>query len=383
MEDKNDDCLLQSCEFCKLTKEDGVKLFRCSACLVVSYCNNDHQRLDWPDHKEFCKTLPIVAALPEIQKMFQNTFGCNIFKWNHLAHAISKNHIDSIRQIFHDAGPTESLKLINAAGKERNTLLMGAASLKKCSVETLQLLLENGADPNKIGVDGGHPLAATCVVGTHEKAKMLLDYGANAELILTNGTKNSCLHIAVFNHQEDIACTLLDFGVKVNAVNVHNVTVLNYACGGMKGGTIPFVKKLLAHGADCTLAGTDGMNPIMNATRFNNIDTLELLLQQETININYLLRGNLSPLMWACVHGQAKIVAMLVQSGKCDVMLKASTLQTAWSVTFSTDISNQRDQSYIARLLLATGKIDINAGDESTAEGDTALHYSALHNKFE
>ncbi len=55
-------------------------------------------------------------------------------------------------------------------------------------------------------------------------------------------------------------------------------------------------------------------------------------------------------------------------------MLKAITLQTAWSVTFSTDDSIQRDQSDIARSLLATGKIDINASDDIKTAGDTALH---------
>jgi ankyrin repeat protein len=143
------------------------------------------------------------------------------------------------------------------------------------------------------------------------------------------------------------------------------------------------VKKLLEHGADCNLAGTDGMNPFMNATKFNNIHTLESLLQQESINVNYQVGGNLSSLIYACLHGQAEIVARLLRSEKCDVMLKASTLQTAWSVKFSTNISSQRDQSDIARLLLATGKIDINASDDSTTEGDTALHYSALYNKIE
>jgi ankyrin repeat protein len=304
-------------------------------------------------------------------------------QFDNLTDAEVKYAIDSIRQTFHDAGPAESLKIVNTTVEgrgEMTTLLMGAASGTNCSVETMQLLLENGANPNEINDLGGHSLAAVCVVGTREKAKMLLEYGANVELKLTNGTNNSCLHIAVFNHQVDIACTLLDFGANVNSVNVYNITALNYAYIKL---SLPFVKKLLEHGADCNLAGTDGTNPIMNATRSNDIHALESLLQQESINVNYLLGGNVSPLIYACVYGQAEIVAMLLRSEKCDVTLKASTLQTAWSATFSTAISSQRDQSDIARLLLATGKIDINASDDSTAAEDTALHYSALYNKIE
>jgi hypothetical protein len=118
-------------------------------------------------------------------------FGCNMFKWAHLLHAISKNKTDSIRQIFHDAGPAEGLKLINttvALSQGETTTLLIDASRKNCYVETMQLLLENGPNPNEIIEMGGYSLSAVCVVRTREKAKILFEYGPNPEL-------NSCLHI--------------------------------------------------------------------------------------------------------------------------------------------------------------------------------------------
>ena len=80
--------------------------------------------------------------------------------------------------------------------------------------------------------------------------------------------------------------------------------------------------------------------------------------------------GDISPLMWACIHGHTDIVTKLLQSGKCDVTLKSkNTSHTAWSATFSTSIAAMRDQSDIAQLLIDTGKIDVNAPDESDSVG--------------
>jgi ankyrin repeat protein len=183
------------------------------------------------------------------------------------------------------------------------SFLMCAASRPKYTVETLQFLLENGADPNKHRLNGGDAFANDCVVGPLAKAKMLIDYGTNVNSKLGQviGNDNSVLHVAVFNYHKDIGSMLVDYGANVNAVNEQNITVLSRACNE---GTMIFVKKLLENGADCNLAGSDGMNPIMNTARIDKIHLLELLLRQESININYLACENLSPLMMSCMYGQ-------------------------------------------------------------------------------
>jgi ankyrin repeat protein len=138
----------------------------------------------------------------------------------------------------------------------------------------------------------------------------------------------------------------------------------------------------MEHGADCNLASFDGVNPIMHAAMYNNIHALELLLRQDSINVNCLMTDILSPLTVACMHVRAEFVSMLLMSGKCDLMLKAANLQTAWSATISTEIASQRDQFDIVRLLLATGKMDINSFGEG-GQRSTAVHDSAWNNKIQ
>lgn len=52
------DCpLYQDCTQCgakPITDESTVKLYRCSACRLVSYCSKECQLKHWPKHKEMC-----------------------------------------------------------------------------------------------------------------------------------------------------------------------------------------------------------------------------------------------------------------------------------------------------------------------------------------
>jgi ankyrin repeat protein len=174
-------------------------------------------------------------------------FGCNLIKWNLLFHAVIKNRTDKMLQIFHNVGPDESVQLINKATEviddddesRTDSLLVCAVTRKRVNVETLQLLLENGADPNKHRDVGGDALASACVVGLLAKTKMLVGYGANVNSKLTNSTENLSLYLAAFNDREDIGSMLVDCGADVNAVNVNKMTVLNYACALEK--KLPFV----------------------------------------------------------------------------------------------------------------------------------------------
>ena len=220
--------IVHDCEFCKKTKEDGIKLLRCTGCFLVSYCSKEHQRLHYPDHKEDCKLMRTLFS----DQTCKDILGCNLYQWQQLFHAVLKGKNDEILQILHDAG-AEAMELINlkCLPPKDFLILRLAASRKKVPVETLTLLLEHGADPNiRSGEEGGFALACVCVVGPIEKAKVLVEYGADVNMRLKNGTDNSALHIACFNGQEEIANLLVDHGADVNAVNVHGVSPLTFAC---------------------------------------------------------------------------------------------------------------------------------------------------------
>ena len=51
-------CVLEGCE--KMGNQGDFK--KCSACQAVMYCSKDHQKLDWANHKKFCKKKRKVGA---------------------------------------------------------------------------------------------------------------------------------------------------------------------------------------------------------------------------------------------------------------------------------------------------------------------------------
>lgn len=46
-----------ACHVCRCFGEKAVNLKRCSSCGMISYCSEEHQKKDWPSHKQFCKVL--------------------------------------------------------------------------------------------------------------------------------------------------------------------------------------------------------------------------------------------------------------------------------------------------------------------------------------
>lgn len=49
------------CHVCHFFGEN-TSLKRCGACQLISYCGQEHQKKDWPQHRDFCK------AVSEVKK---------------------------------------------------------------------------------------------------------------------------------------------------------------------------------------------------------------------------------------------------------------------------------------------------------------------------
>ncbi|XP_043466813.1 uncharacterized protein LOC122501428 [Leptopilina heterotoma] len=59
------------CYICRCFGEN-VNLKRCSACNMISYCSKEHQKQDWPNHKEFCKVLCQMKKAYKVDNLFQS-----------------------------------------------------------------------------------------------------------------------------------------------------------------------------------------------------------------------------------------------------------------------------------------------------------------------
>lgn len=59
------------CHVCRCFGEK-VKLKWCGACKVISYCSVEHQKRDWPKHKEFCNILCQMKKELEVNNIFES-----------------------------------------------------------------------------------------------------------------------------------------------------------------------------------------------------------------------------------------------------------------------------------------------------------------------
>ncbi|XP_043466843.1 uncharacterized protein LOC122501449 [Leptopilina heterotoma] len=59
------------CHICRCFGEK-VNLKRCSACDMISYCSKEHQKEDWPSHKQFCKVLCQMKKDYKVDNLFES-----------------------------------------------------------------------------------------------------------------------------------------------------------------------------------------------------------------------------------------------------------------------------------------------------------------------
>lgn len=100
------------------------------------------------------------------------------------------------------------------------------------SVCTTELLLTNGANPNRLYSEQGlYSLAISCKIGNYEISKMLLEYGANVDGFSNKDGDNlySVIFEAVYNGNSDFVKLLIDYGCDLYISNKYNQTPLEIA----------------------------------------------------------------------------------------------------------------------------------------------------------
>ncbi|KAK0623858.1 ankyrin repeat-containing domain protein [Immersiella caudata] len=192
------------------------------------------------------------------------------------------------------------------------------------TVETLQLLLERGADIN--AADNATlvtPLHTVLSEGKMGAIEFLLSQ-QGADLNADSYTHGTVLMAAAGRNDHGEAVRLvLDRGVDVNARSEYNghLTALQRAA---YTGDEDAVKALLDAGADVNLTGGKGFGSpllaaIMNGSRKRRSRVVERLLDAGA-EVNFARSANGTALEWALSHGRQEIVQMLLEKErKADV----------------------------------------------------------------
>lgn len=166
---------------------------------------------------------------------------------------------------------------VNQQDKRGGTALLMAA--RNGDVETLQLLLERGADLHVIWKEGSVPpenganaLDLACYSQNAAAVKLLLARGVNLD------KRGRPLIFAAMNGSLDIAQLLLAAGMTVNIADPLGYTPLIYATQTEKG-SLELIKLLLSRGADPRAKARDGNSALSFAKRKGWQEAIALLQQ--------------------------------------------------------------------------------------------------------
>lgn len=95
----------------------------------------------------------------------------------------------------------------------------------------VELLLENGADPEAKDMLAMTPFLIAVILGASQSVQVLLDHGA--DITATDSSLNSCLHLAISYRRADMVKMLLERGKDklLPLKDEHLSTVLHLAAG--------------------------------------------------------------------------------------------------------------------------------------------------------
>ena len=203
--------------------------------------------------------------------------------------------------------------LFRIGGVNPNIIIDGSTALQysvlNCSVQVVNLLLQNGASPG-IGIseDGCTPLMMACYEGHREIAKVLIKAGFNPNMTDNDG-RSALMDASLEGHTETVHL-LLDAGADPNKVNRMGGTALMFAS---LYGHSEIVKLLLAHHADyrhCSSMKSIPLDSFGFSCRSGNKETVDVFLNVANLSPTSLSLG------WyiACLYNKPHLIKYLVHS---------------------------------------------------------------------
>ena len=179
--------------------------------------------------------------------------------------------------------------------------------------DTVQFLLDNGAEPNTVSKDGLTALHGAAFEGHEDVAKILIEGGAEAN---TASPKYGWtpLQYASRSGSKSVVKLLLDNGAEPNMGNYAGYTPLFFAMQYINPARTDVVRLLLDKGADSNIAYTNGWTPLHRAASDGRIDEVQLLLDRGA-QPNMVDQDGMTPLHLAIVEGHEDVANLLRKNG--------------------------------------------------------------------
>jgi ankyrin repeat protein len=229
------------------------------------------------------------------------------------------------------------------------TCLMIASYNGDLDVVTLLLNTENVEIDAKEGLHGRTAFFFACINGHTAVAKLLIDTGVVDINRKDEDDAKTAFFYACINGHADVVELLTQSGkIEINAREEYEGwSALSYAC---QYGHIAVVRVLLAAGVVVDAKGNEGWTAFACACVNGHTEIAKMLLETRLVNINtYFNLASTFEFGSFVNEGQSNMGTVFIYASRCGLV-------------------------DIAKLLLATGKVDINAKDERDM---TALMYAS------
>uniref|UniRef100_A0A665X609 Ankyrin repeat and SOCS box containing 2a, tandem duplicate 1 n=1 Tax=Echeneis naucrates TaxID=173247 RepID=A0A665X609_ECHNA len=256
-------------------------------------------------------------------------------------------------------------------GRGESALLI---AVSKDQLPCLQVLLENGADPDITNYERETPLYRACERNSAAMVATLLNYGAAVNAHCIQGW--TALQEAAVQNNVEICEMLVKAGAKHNNTNMYGISPLFSAA---QTGQVAALRFLMKHGADINTQAADGATALYEAAKNGHEDVVELLLSQNA-DANQPGKMGFLPLHIAAQRGSDTIVSTLIPATS-----KARIRRTGISPLH---LAAERNRDNVLETLIEAG-FDVNAQlseERSKLYEDrrsTALYFSVINNNID
>jgi ankyrin repeat protein len=292
-----------------------------------------------------------------------------------LEYAVRRDNIERCRFLIQQCKTNPNFRGINDVGYPEYTLLTYAIHNRKI---VTRFLLDNGADPNYLQVDGKSPLYFAIFNHQHiDIIQLLLDKGANKNYIHKG---YSLLFLALYQRLINVAEVLI-----LNKVNINYLyagrSPLQYVLSRNNIGYLgtqeqidSLAELLIENGADVNIRGSDGNTLLMDCSYQQDNSYIAGILLDHGAEIETVNNDLRTPLMFACEYGRLNMTRLLVSHGA-----QVNKIDRLGRTAMILAILDGYNTIEILQILLDAGA-DINIRDEDEL---SALDYAINNNNSE